>query len=195
VKLVANVDDTFTSWVDVETGRPLRWVTDEFATNSSDKERTEARLAERAGDRIPIDFHLNTRPPQPEPQKVTMVDVWDYNAYLVALRGWEVVPGTTVAVEVLRSRYLWHVQTTVRGKEKVVTALGAFTALRFDAHAYKLDRDGNKAPREDERDFTIWISDDDGRVPLQVFAKTDYGDVKIQIVDYQPGNGQRLGRK
>ena len=192
VKIVANVDDYFTSWVDVDTGRPLRWATDEYATNSTDKEKTEARIAEREGNVVPIDFHLNDQPAKPEPQKVTMVDVWDYNAFLVALRGWEAPPGATLIAEVLRSRYLWHVQVTVRGKEQVTTEYASLTALRFDGHAYKMDRDGAKAVGDDERDFSIWISDDDGRVPLQVVAKTDYGDMKMQLVDYQPGSGPRL---
>jgi hypothetical protein len=194
VKLVANVDDSFTSWVDVETGRPLRWACDEFGTNSSNKERTEARIDQREGDVIPVEFHLNDDPPKSEPQKVSFVDVWDYNAFLVALRGWEAVAGTTVTAEVLRSRFLWHVQMTVRDREKVVTELGALQALRFDGHTYKLDRAGRRTAGEDERDFSVWISDDDGRVPLQVVAKTDYGDMKMQLVDYQPGSGQRLKR-
>ena len=38
----------------------------------------------------------------------------------------------------------------------------------------------------------MWISDDDGRVPLEIRATTDYGDLKMRIVDYQPGTGKRL---
>jgi hypothetical protein len=192
VKMVANIDDTFTSWIDVTTGRPLRWTVDEFATKSSDKERTDAHLADRAGDQVPIDFHLNDQPPTPEPQRVSLADVWDYNAFLVALRSWEAPAGTKVVTEVLRSRFLWHVEMTVRGKDKLVTELGELPALRLDGLTYKLDRDGQRAKDSDERRFSIWISDDDGRVPLQTVARTDYGDIKMSIVDYQPGAGKRL---
>jgi hypothetical protein len=187
-----HVDDTFTSWIDVTNGRPLRWYCDEYATKSTDKGRSEARLAERANDTIPIEFHVNDDPPKSELQKVSMPDVWDYNAFLVALRAWEGPPGATVSAEVLRSRYLWHVDMKIHGKEQLHTALGDFPTLRLDGHTYKLGRDDQKLPGNDERDFTIWISDDDGRVPLEVKAKTDYGDVDMTIVDYQPGTGQRL---
>ena len=192
VKMVANIDDTFTSWIDVTTGRPLEWKTDEFATKGSDKERTDARFYQREGDQLPIEFHLNDDPPAPEPQKVTLPDVWDYNAFLIALRTWDGPPGTTLAAEVLRSRYMWHVDMTIAGKEKLVTALGELPALRLDGHTYKLDRAGTKATDSDERNFSVWISDDDGRVPLQNVAKTDYGDIKLEITDYTPGTGQRL---
>jgi hypothetical protein len=182
-----HVDDTFTSWIDVATGRPLRWYCDEYATSSTDKERTEAKLAERSGGMVPIEFHINDEPAKPEPQKVSLADTWDYNSFLVALRSWEAPAGSTVAAEVLRSRFLWHVDMKIGAKSQLHTALGDFPALELHGHAYRLSRDDTKAAGHDERDFTIWISDDSGRVPLKVVAKTDYGDVEMQIVEYNPG--------
>ena len=192
VKAVANIDDTFTSWIDVTSGRPLRWMVDEFATKSDDKERTEARMFERTGNSVPMDFHLNDEPPKPEPQTVSLPDTWDYNAFVIALRGWEAPPQTSITAEVLRSRYLWNVKMTIHGREKINTELGEFPALRIDGHTYKLGRDGKRFPDTDERDFSIWISDDADRVPLSTVARTDYGDIKMMIVEYTPGTGERL---
>lgn len=189
---LVKVDDYFNSYIDVATGRPLRWTCDEYSTDGKHKEKTDADLAGRTGDSVPITFHVDDEPPKPEPQKVTMPDVWDLNAFVIALRSWEGAPGTAVSLEVLRSRYLWHVEAKIHGKEKLVTELGELPALRFDAHLYKLDRDGTKAKGSDERDFSIWISDEGGRAPLKITAKTDYGDIEMKIVDYQPGNGQPL---
>ena len=189
---LVKVDDFFSSWIDTATGRPLRWTCDEYASNGNDKERTEADLAGRSNDTIPIEFHLNDEPPKPEPQHVSLPDVWDYNAFLIALRGWQGAPGSIVTAEVLRSRYLWHVEMKIRDKSQLHTDLGDLPALRLDGHTYKLGRDGKRYPDSDERDFSIWISNDDGRVPLRVTAKTDYGDIEMSIVDYQPGTGKRL---
>jgi hypothetical protein len=191
VQMVAKIDDYSTSWIDVATGRPLRWATDEYATKGSDKERTDARFFERTGDTIPVDFHLNDAAPQPEPQKVTQQDIWDYNSFLIGLRTWD--PACPeLAFEVFRSRWMWHVDMKVRGRDKLVTQLGEFPAIRYDAHTYKVDRNDVRNPDSDARDFSVWISDDDGRVPLQNVAKTDYGDIKLEITDYQPGTGKRL---
>ena len=189
---IVPVDDFFTSFIDITTGRGVHWVTDEFATNGKDKERSDANLAGRTGDTVPVTFHLNDDPPMPEPQKVSFPDVWDFDSFLVALRSWEGQPGSKAVAEVLRSRFLWHVEITIGGKEKLVTEIGDFPALRFDAHTYKLGRDDKRFPDSDERNFSIWVSDDDGRVPLQIVAKTDYGDMKMKITDYQPGTGKRL---
>lgn len=191
--LVAAIDDTFTSWIDVETGRSLRFTVDEFVTNSKTNiEHTIVDLAGRAGDQVPITFALNDAPPTPEPQKFKYPEAWDYNAFLIALRAWEGPIGTTQKLEVLRSRWLWHMEVKIGRKEQLATELGDLPALRFDAHVFKLDRAGNKDTTSEERDFSVWVSDDDGRVPIQINARTDYGDVKMQIVEYQPGTGQRL---
>jgi hypothetical protein len=80
----------------------------------------------------------------------------------------------------------------IRGKAKLVTELGELPALVIDGRTHKLRRDGSPTPDDAERHFTMWISDDDGRVPLQINAVTDYGDLVMQIVDYQPGTGARL---
>jgi Protein of unknown function (DUF3108) len=192
VQMIANVDDTFTSWIDVATGRPLRWVTDEYESKGSDKERTEADFAARSGASVPIQFHMNDDPPKPEPQSVSLPDIWDVNSFMVALRAWDPPAGTRVAAEVMRSRYLWHVEITAGKTAKLTTALGDLPARRLDGHTYKLDRSGAKAAGDDERDFTLWISDDDGRVPLRMTARTAYGDITMAITDYSPGTGKRL---
>jgi hypothetical protein len=194
--LLARIDDRFTSWIDVETGRSRRFQTAEYATNSkTNVEHVVADLARREGDRIPVTFRLNDAPDAPEPQKVRGPEVWDYNTFLVALRAWEQPPGSKIDVEVFRSRYLWRVEMEIRGREKIATDLadlGEVGALRFDARMNRLDRDGARDPAADERALSIWISDDDGRVPLRTVARTDYGDIRMDIVDYHPGNGPRL---
>lgn len=192
-QLVSKIDDSFTSWIDVETGRSLRFAVDEYQTNSDvNVEHTIADLASRAGNRLPITFAVNNAAPAPEPQTLSMAEVWDYNAFLVALRSWEAPIGTTIALEVLRSRYLWHIDLKIAAKTKLVTELDEFPALRFDGYTYKLKRDGSRDTESDPRRFSIWISDDAGRVPLLLTARTDYGDVRMEIVEYFPGTSAPL---
>lgn len=190
---VATIDDRFTSWIDVATGHSRRFQTDEYSSGSStDVEHTVIDLAARSGNAIPTSFHVNDQPGKDEPQQVSSPVVWDYNAFMVALRGWEGPPGSALALEVFRSRYVWHVDVKIAGKEPLVTKLGELPALRIEGTTYKLTRAGERAPNSDQRQFTLWISDDDGRVPLQIVATTDYGDLKMAITDYQPGTGARL---
>jgi hypothetical protein len=191
--MVAAIDDRFTSWVDVTNGHPLRFQTDEFASgSSSDVEHAVIELGARDGEGIPVSFHVNDTPGAPDVQKASQPVTWDYNAFLVALRGWEGPPGSKLELEVFRSRWMWHVTVTIKGKEQLVTNLGELPALRIEGRTYKLTRKGERASASEEREFTMWISDDDGRVPLKISATTDYGALDMAITDYQPGAGQRL---
>jgi len=190
---LANIDDRFTSWVDTTTGRSLRFQADEYASGSkTNVEHAMVDLASRASDTVTVEFHVNDAPARSESQKVSQAVVWDYNAFLLALRTWEGPSGARLALEVFRSRYLWHVEVTIHGKDKLATELGELPALRIDGRTYKLLRNGQRAADDAEREFTMWISDDDGRVPLEIKAVTDYGDLRMKIIDYQPGTGQRL---
>lgn len=189
--MLTNVDDVFTSWIDVETGRPRRWSVEESTADGKVRERTDARIDQRAEDVVPIDVWLDDKQVS-EPQKVSLADVWDYNAYLMALRAWEAPTGSTITSEVFRSRYLWNVTMTIDGEETLVTELGEFPTLRFKGHAYRLTREGKKSTDSAERDFRIWITNDSGRVPVLTKAATDYGDIELAIVGYEPGSGERL---
>ena len=97
--MVAKVDDRFTSWIDIESGRPHRFQVAEFATGSDKNvEHTIVDFSKREADTIPVSFQLSDAQPAPEPQKVTQKDVWDYNAFLVALRAWEAPDGSTITI-------------------------------------------------------------------------------------------------
>ena len=96
-----------------------------------------------------------------------MADVWDYNAFLDRAAQWDAPVGSTVSTEVLRSRFLWHVDLKSRGRETIVTDLGDLPAMRIDGRTYKLERNGKREPDATSASSRVWISDDDGRVPLQ----------------------------
>jgi hypothetical protein len=185
------IDDKFTSWIDITTGRSLRFQADEYGTGTSDIEHAIVDFTKRTPTSVPVTFHLNDQPEQPEPQALSR-ETFDLNEFLVALRAWEGTAGTKQPLDIFRSRFLWRAEVTIKGKTKLDTEMGDLPALRFDAHLFKLDKKGGKFPDTDERDFSLWVSDDAGRVPLKIVAKTDYGDVEIKIVDYQAGNGEPL---
>jgi hypothetical protein len=191
--LVASIDDQFTSWIDVKTGRPRRFeVYEHVSRDSSDRDHVVVDFAARANNAVPVRYGLNDEPLKVLQQPVTLPDVWDYNAFLMGIRGWEGDPGSTTNLEVFRSRYLWRMQITLGKKGQLVTELGELPVLRFDAKTTKMDRNGQKWVGQEDRTFTLWISDDHDRVPLKLDATTDLGSISMDIVDYQPGGGVRL---
>jgi Protein of unknown function (DUF3108) len=192
-RLVADIDDHFTSWVDTRSGRPRRFeVYEHVSRRSPDRDHVVVDFAARDGNEIPVRYGVNDGPLSTLRQRVTLSEVWDYNAFLLAIRAWEAAPGTTATLEVFRSRYVWRIALTLGRRAAIVTELGQLPTLRFDARAFRLGRDGARQADPPERSFTLWISDDNDRVPLKLDATSDYGRISMDIVDYQPGTGQRL---
>lgn len=191
--LVADIDDRFTSWVDVKTGRPRRFEVFEHADRKGkDKDHVVVDFAARQEGGIPVHYALNDEPMKTLVQPVTQKEVWDYNAFLLAIRSWEGAKGSTAELEVFRSRYVWRITITLGGKGNLVTDLGELPVLRFDAVTYKIDRSGKRWADQEDRKFTLWISDDNDRVPLKLDATSDMGSISMDIVDYQPGTGPKL---
>jgi hypothetical protein len=190
--MVSQVDDQFSSWIDVQTGRSVRFQVDELNPKEEVTEHTIVDFTKRAANTFPVSVQVGDAEPKIDPQTASQTDIWDFNSFLVALRAWEPANGASVSIESMRSRFMWHIDAKLVGSKKVVTELGELPALEFLCTSYRLLRSGTKDTNNPDREFTIFVSDDAGRVPLLVTAVTDYGDVKLEIVDYQPGTGQRL---
>ena len=69
-------------------------------------------------------------------------------------------------------------------REPIRSALGHYPALRIDGVARRVTRDLRADPRKPPRHFTVWLSDDESRLPLITEAKTEYGEVRAELVDY-----------
>ncbi len=190
--MVSQVDDQFSSWIDIQTGRSVRFQVDELNPKEEVTEHTVVDFTKRTGSTFPVSLQVGDAAPKVDPQTASQTDIWDFNSFLVALRAWEPATGGSISIESMRSRYMWHIDAKLAGTEKVVTELGELPALEFVCQSYRLLRSGAKDTNNPAREFTIFVSDDAGRVPLLVTAVTDYGEVKLEIVDYQPGTGQRL---
>lgn len=193
VSMLKEVNDNFTSWIDAATSAPIAYRSDELASaDDQNLEVSEADLAARKDGKYPV---VITRDGTAlaEEQVVGDATVFDLNGFLIAMRAWDPPQGTTATADVVRSRFVWRTQVTLAGYEDVVTELGELPAVRIDGVSRWINRDGSVDTSVDPRHYSLWISDDADRVPLVMVARTDYGDVKMEIVEYVAGTGARLG--
>jgi hypothetical protein len=192
MSLFAELSGTFTSWIDVETGRPLLFRSEEQVTKGDPiVERVEVPFHQRSDGGLPVRVKRGDAAEVTDSQVVAGA-IHDLNSYLVLVRGWDPAVGTRVSVDVMRSRYVWRTQVTAAAYETVVTELGDMPCLRLDGISRRLRRDGTIDPRIESRRYSMWISDDADRVPVLLVAHTDYGDVRMELIDYRAG-GARLG--
>jgi hypothetical protein len=126
-----------------------------------------------------------------EPQ-VLATDALDLNSMMLSLRTWHGSRGQRATFDVIRSRFVWRIQAELQKSTKVTTALGQFPAIVLQGVARKLRRDGTEVI-DDDRRFTFTVTDDAGRVPVALVAKTELGDVRMDLIDYEPGQGAQYG--
>jgi hypothetical protein len=113
---------------------------------------------------------------------------------LGALRAWSPADGEIVYLYAVAGRQLWQLTLRMTSREEIETALGRHPALRIDGVARRVTRDLRAEPKKPARDFTVWLSDDENRLPLLTTARTEFGDVKAELTVYARPDGSELAR-
>ena len=179
--LLKNIVDEATTTIDLTTGRPLlldtrvvngdKSMTTQTTFTGSIANVTYLRDAETTPHGYRIDFGA--------------VTVHDTHSAMAQMRGWKATPGTTRSVFVVGGRRLWRVDMRYVGIETIASSVGNRRAVRLDGSSYHAKQNlsvdkGDKA----QRTFSVWLSDDGDRVPLRVTAKTELGEVAMELAEY-----------
>ena len=100
------------------------------------------------------------------------------------LRTQKLEVGKTLEVFISESGRVYRVPIHVVEKKKMKTVVGRVTAVRLEPDLF-----GPEGMLDDEQgQFTIWITDDNKRIPVSARVKTEYGtfDIKLKRVVYNP---------
>jgi len=182
--LVKSEVDDVTVWLDVDSGHPLYHQAIAQIGNST--EEVEVHYA-------PGQFDVREQVDKRETvQTQTLPEGGighDLTSALMALRGWQASPGDRVTLDVLRETRIWQTHVQYGGEDSVKIAIGRFPAIRLDGVSRRLERSGAIEEGKEPRHFSIWLSDDASRVPLLIAAKTDLGDVRMELVEYESPTG------
>ncbi len=190
--MVKQVSANFATWLDPRTGASLRFrVTESAGAGDETIEQSEARFTDAAGGVFPVSTTLpdGTATVEKQVYKQTPIDIL---TFLVSCRAWDGKPGERRSLEVVRSRYMWRTAATLAERTTLVTALGELPAVRFTAVTSRLNRDGSDDTSIEPREFELWVSDDADRVPLAMVAESDYGNIRLDIVEYAGGKSPNL---
>lgn len=87
--------------------------------------------------------------------------------------------GDTVKIPAFFEDKNYNFKMVYRGKDRVKTKLGKFDAFRFDP----IMPDNSIFDGEDA--ISLWMSDDEYRVPIKIRAKMFIGAIEIEITDYK----------
>jgi hypothetical protein len=102
--------------------------------------------------------------------------VQDVLSAIYFLRTQQLAVGKTIDLSISDSGRVYQVPVHVVGKKRMKTVLGRVEALRLDAEIYGPDR-----LLTGEGQFSIWVTNDNKRIPVSAKVKTEYGTFDITL--------------
>lgn len=178
--LIKQISDEGSTVIDVASGRPLAL---ESKVVNGDKVTTSS--AKFTGTVAEV---LYKRPTDTEPRS-TKIDfgktpVHDAHTAMAQLRGWKGTKGQARSLFLIGGRRLWRVDVTYVGEETIGSALGNRRAIVYDGKSYRARSNMSVESDKPARSFKVWLSDDADRVPIKVVAKTELGDIVMDLTEY-----------
>jgi hypothetical protein len=178
--LLKHVVDESTTVIDMTSGRPL--ALDTLVEQGDSKTTGTARFTGHAAQ---ITY---ARTGEAAPHKLVLefgkAAVHDAHSAMAELRGWRATPGSKRSVFVVGGRRLWRVDVTYAGEDTIGSAIGNRRAIRFTAESYVTRPDLTAESARPSRTFSVWLSSDADRVPLRLTARTELGDIAMDLVEY-----------
>lgn len=88
-------------------------------------------------------------------------------------------PGDKIPFSMFLDDEVYHIYIRYLGKSKVTTRYGTFNAIEFSPLLIKgtIFEGGEK--------MTVWVSDDENKVPLRINSPITVGSVKVDLIGYQ----------
>lgn len=185
--IIKEVRSSIASWIDADNGVPVRTDSDSFGLGNSLNVNAARRLDDN-GEPVADFTILHTKEgeaPTSRTQRLPVVEVHDPLSATLALRAWKPATGTRATMYSLGGTRLWRNVLTFEATEELKTEIGKRRAMRISAVSIRLTRTFEEDNSKPPRTWTLWISDDDQRIPLKITAHTELGDVTAKVTSYQ----------
>jgi hypothetical protein len=178
--LVKQLSDEATTVIDVETGHPLS--VDTVVVTGGKKITAGAKFAGR----VATVTYKRSEEAAPQTLRVDFrtAALHDMHSAMAAMRGWRGWPGDVRTVHLIGGRRLWKIDMKYIGEETIGSAVGNRRAIVLEGTSFKARRDLTAEPGKATRTFRVWLSNDADRVPLKCSAKTELGDIVMDLVEY-----------
>ena len=183
VAVLQEVQDDISSWIDLERGLVLK----HEAKSRFGEKRIEIETELGAG--VPGPFALQYQRPGKSKVKLKQTlpadaFAFDIHAMIGVLRAWQPEDGDEASFYMLSGRRIWRNSLRTGSHETIRTAMGRFPAVRIDGVAARVTSSLKDDKRKRPRNYSVWFSDDASRLPLLVMLATEYGELKVELVEY-----------
>ncbi len=172
-----DVQDQLVSLYDPRSGTTLGY--DFLAREGGKRRSTRARLDREKGKATVIE-RSDTGPERRRTHQVGQ-NVQDLASAMFWLRGRALEVGDRERVRIFTGARTWDLHGLVEGRETMMTPQGERTVVRvrFQSHRH--------GKRVEGRDITLWFTDDQAHIPVQIHAELFLGALRAELSTYQPG--------
>jgi Protein of unknown function (DUF3108) len=108
--------------------------------------------------------------------------LFDLQSALLYLRSQPLSEHSAYRIVVYPATSAYLTTVTVVGRERVIVRAGAYNAIRIDLQLKRLGKKLELEPHRKFRRATIWISDDENRIPLRIDAQIFVGTVFAELL-------------
>ncbi len=141
---------------------------------------TAATFTREGASSLKSDSKRDPRKP-PKTKRLALPDLYDLSAALLYLRSQPLADGNVYRIAVFPATSAYLTTVTVIGREKMRVHAGSFNAIKVDV---QLNHVAKNLELEAHRKFkraTVWLSDDQDRVPLRIDAAVFVGTVTAEL--------------
>jgi hypothetical protein len=184
--LIKEVRSSMASWIDADNGVPSRSESDSFGIGDTLLVHAD-RVREESGEPA-ADFKIARKSRegvQEKHQRLPVFETHDPLSATLVLRAWNAPKGTRALLYSLGGVRLWKTVLTIEGHEEMRTAVGKRKTVRIAGVSTRLkpsfEEDKSKPPRT----FTLWVTDEDQRIPVKIAARTEMGDIVASATSYE----------
>jgi len=108
-------------------------------------------------------------------------ELFDLHSALLYLRSQPLNDHSVLRIVVYPATSAYLTTVTVLGRERVTVRAGGYNAIKIDLQLKRLGKKLELEPHRKFRRATIWISDDENRIPLRIEAQIFVGTVFAEL--------------
>ncbi len=175
-KLFFKVNDNYESYFDTETGKPYQYVR---KINEGGYTKNQEGFFNQTTNKITVkDYKENS-----EKTYTVTESVQDIISTFYYLRNYpkidQLKPGEAVAVDMFMDEAIIKFKLKFLGREDIDTSFGTVSAMIFRPMVLS-----GRIFKEEES-VTVWISNDDNKIPLRIKASLAVGSLKADLQEYK----------
>lgn len=165
------LDATYRGLANTDTLRPIE--TNQVEAYRRKKITTELTFTDSGVTRT----RTETGSKENKPKPFNFPNLFDLHSAMLYLRSQPLNDHAVYQIVVYPATSAYLATVTVLGHEHVSVHAGSYNAIKFDVQLKRIGKDFELEPHKKFRRATVWVSDDENRIPLRIEAQIFVGTV------------------